>query len=184
MRRTTTTSGFVHRQTARRVWRGHSPLIALVTVFMFGCFNRAVTAPLNIRTAEDTVILMRNASGATFNVTAVVRNDSSRPLYWIECGTEPQRQIEGRWYTVWSSVCLTSWPPTVIPPGDSASFPLRASAFKSPTSFPRLDPRLVAGRYRLLLAVGFYKGPNMALVPLPADHRVSSTFMMKEATSR
>jgi hypothetical protein len=155
-----------------------------MATLILGCFNRVVTAPLNIRTAEDTVMLIRNRSGAAFNVTVVVKNGSSDPLYLNECGTEAQREIEGRWYTVWSPVCLTSGPLTIIQSGDSVAYPLHASASASPTSFPRLDSRLTAGRYRLLLAVGFYKFPTESPQPLPAENRVSSTFVMKETSSR
>lgn len=146
-----------------------------------GCAATTALNSFTIRIVEDTVRLTRSPQGASFHVTAVIRNDADRLLYWSLCAPYAQREISGSWQTVWVPVCLEAGTAPSIAPGDSATVPVRASAFTSPTTFPRLDPRMSAGQYRLVFDVGFDINSSGAVTSLPVERRASSTFVVVES---
>ena len=161
----------------------HRARLLLVYSVASGSVSCATSTGLNsftIRIVEDTVRLARSPQGASFDVTAVIRNDAARPLYWSSCAPYAQRQISGSWQTVWVPVCLEGGPASSIAPGEAATVPVRASAFTSPTTFPRLDPRMSAGQYRLVFDVGFDINSSGAVTSLPLERRASSTFVVVE----
>ena len=68
------------------------------------------TSPLRltVHTVEDTVMLQRNLTATSFTVTAIARNNDSRPLLVAMCGTTAQRDIDGTWTTLFTPACTSS----------------------------------------------------------------------------
>lgn len=98
--------------------------------------------------------MLRANDVTSFSVTVVVRNDGATAIMFGGCGPEAQREIDGAWATVWSPICFSSGTATVMPK-DSVTIPITVSAFTSPGREPQLDPRMVAGRYRLRFGVSY-----------------------------
>lgn len=123
----------------------------LAAVFAGGC--RSAPLRLTVRTIEDTVMLRRNPMASSFTVTAIARNDDSRPLLVAMCGMEAQRDIDGTWTTLFTPIC-TSWGLNKVAPGDSVVVPVPVYGY-SPAShtYPLLDPRMGPGRYRVVFGV-------------------------------
>jgi len=128
-------------------------------------------------TVEDTVILQRVPNGAFFNVTAIVRNEDTRLLEVGICVTPVQRDLGGRWTTVFIPTCLSSGM-TSLAAGDSLVVPVKAFGYTITNILPPLDPRMGPGRYRLLFAVGL----GDATVPTGSsggEMRPSAPFIVK-----
>ncbi len=116
--------------------------------------NSNSSAPhLAIRTIEDTVGLQTTPVGTSFNVTAIVRNDDSRPLQVALCGTQAQRDIGGTWTTVFTPACISSGL-TPLASGDSVIVPVSVFGYTAPDKAAALNPEMERGRYRLLFGVG------------------------------
>jgi hypothetical protein len=90
---------------------------------------------------------------ASFTVTAIARNDDSRPLLVAMCGTAAQREIDGTWTTLFTPAC-TSQGLTEVASGDSVVVRVPVTGH-SPAlnTYPVLDPRMGPGRYRLVFGV-------------------------------
>lgn len=144
-----------------------------------GCGSSATLTPLNltISTVEDTVVMQRNPNGAYFNVTAIVRNDDTRPLVVETCLTPVQRELNKIWTTVFTPNCLSSGL-TPLAAGDSVVLPVKAFGYTMPNTFPALDPRMEPGRYRLLLGVRL----DDSMIPTASDRgelKPSASFTVK-----
>jgi hypothetical protein len=127
----------------------------LAAFFVSGCGPNSDSLPLHlaVRTVEDTVMLQRVSDATFFNVTAIARNDDSRPLRVELCTVEAQRDIDGTWTTVFTPACLSSGG-APLASGDSVVVPVNVFGSTVPNIYPLLDPRMVPGRYRLLFGVG------------------------------
>ena len=126
--------------------------VAFVVSLILGteaCATNKLSRALSISTLEDTVAFQHDPDKTSFAVTAVVRNDDSRPLYVYRCGTFAQREIDGVWTTVFTPFCIANDPSEVVP-GDSVVVPIQVFGFSSPNMLPRLDSRMVPGRFRLV----------------------------------
>jgi hypothetical protein len=109
--------------------------------------EKELTPPV-ISFVHDSVPLERTADLTRFTVSVIIRNDGASPIDVGGCGPEAQRQIGGRWQTVWTPVCISpQW--VHIAPGDSFTFPLTVAGFTRQGFHPPLDPRMTAGTYRL-----------------------------------
>jgi hypothetical protein len=139
-----------------------------------------VSAPLRltVRTVEDTVELRRYPMATTFTVTAIARNDDSRPLLVVFCPTPAQREIDGTWTTVFTPNCLSQGL-TEVAPGDSVVVPVPVTGY-SPGSntYPLLDPRMGPGRYRVVFAV-FLGDPQNPRSLSAGQSRPSVPFIVK-----
>ena len=151
-------------------------LLPFLSIFAGACATDSKSLPLNVavRTAEDTVILQRTQSATFFDVTAIARNDDSREIKVATCGAEVQRDIDGTWTTVFSPVCISAGI-TALGPGDSLLIPTHAAGYT--TAYPPLDPRMVPGRYRLLLGVFF--GDSQPTSNWVSQARASTPFIVK-----
>jgi hypothetical protein len=98
-------------------------------------------------------MLRRTPMATSFTVTAIARNDDSRPLLVAMCGTEAQRDIDGTWTTLFSPACPSEGL-TPVAPGDSVVVPVEVAGY-SPAfhTYPVLDPRMGPGRYRVVFGV-------------------------------
>jgi hypothetical protein len=159
--------------------------------------SRADRAELNrvsFRVMEDSVWMRRSSQSIAFDVDAVVRNDTRRPLLLDLCGIRAQRQIGAAWQTVWVENCLT---PLgffqSIPAGGSRKIPVAVYASLRPNVYPQADPRLNRGRYRLLLDVAFERSTrdssvHAVIIPPPprdiefSDVRPSSVFVVADSS--
>lgn len=91
--------------------------------------------------------------GATsFKLAVVMRNDDSDTLYVEACQFDAQREIDGTWISVFTPVCAGS-AYIRLRPGDSRQQAVSVHGSTRERTFPRLDPRMVAGRYRLRFGV-------------------------------
>jgi hypothetical protein len=118
-----------------------------------GCGSSSNLTPVNlmVRTVEDTVALQHSPNGVYFNVTAIVRNDDTRPLDVEMCPTPAERDIGGVWTTVFTPNCISSGM-TPLSAGDSVVVPLMVG-YTTPNTYPPPDPRMLPGRYRVVFGV-------------------------------
>jgi hypothetical protein len=107
---------------------------------------------LMIRAVEDTVVLRQSIEATAFTITMIVRNDDARVAQVALCGMEAQRNINGVWTTVFTPWCSSSATRTLAP-GDSVSVRVDVIGYTLLNRLPALDPRMTAGRYRLLFGV-------------------------------
>jgi hypothetical protein len=179
----------------QRTWRrkmetAFNLRLLLTSVLVVGCsdellspsLRRNLEGEIEIRVAEDTVLLRRTSAAAWFSATGVVRNGTDRLLYLERCGTIAQRQIESRWVTVWAQPCATSVSPAEITAGSSQTLRIDVVGFTTTDWSPELDARMTAGVYRLLLPIGSSVSPSGNAVTLPEEVRASRPFVVREAT--
>jgi len=123
----------------------------LAAVFAGGC--RSAPLRLAVRTVEDTVMLRRYPMATSFTVTAIARNDDSRPLLVVFCPIQAQRDIGGTWTTLFTPNCISQGL-TPVAPGDSVVVSVPVTGY-SPAfhTYPVLDPRMGPGRYRVVFGV-------------------------------
>ena len=133
----------------------------LAGLFSAGCGSNPFSGPLRVvvRTDEDTVS-MRQLIGATgFEVTAIVRNDDSRVVQVALCNFGAQRDIDGTWTTLYWPSCFSPGFRSLAP-GDSVVRPVLVVGYTDSRTIPKLDPRMVPGRYRLLFGAGVAEHPG------------------------
>ena len=156
--------------------------IIALAVLVCSCARNRVDNDLRgavVRIEPDSVPLERTAGVTRITVNVIIRNDRATPLYLFGCGPELQQEMNGRWQTVWSPVCISAGS-SAMAPGDSSKFTFKAARFAQLAFEPQLDPRATAGKYRLLLG-GIYSGPtNYGVVyrgPAPPPARQLGTLM-------
>lgn len=167
-----------------RAWR---LCIWMLGAALVACASGRQVPPFAIRVVPDPVTLDESPQGAGFHASALVRNDAARPLYVRQlCGVYPQRQIEGRWVIVWTPVCMSTGGLVTVPPHDSTAIEVDVFGFRAPDWAPRLDPRLTAGRYRLLVALGYDPVGIMGgfTDEWTDDERSSLPFVIRDGTPR
>ena len=84
----------------------------------------------------------------TVTVSAVVRNDSERTVYYSYCTEGIAKQEGGEWRPIWRTVCAAIIvPPEPIEPGESKQFTMKIDDYPDIPSLrlPFTDP---AARYR------------------------------------
>lgn len=160
--------------------RGGFLLFSIAATLVAGCASPGTIPSVTISPKPDTVAVTRNENGLSFQLTSVIANHGPGPVYVLPCGLELQRSIGGVWTPVWSPVCVTSEIPAEIREGTSLTLPTNGSAFTSPTTFPQLDPRFIAGSYRILWQLGYGDYPKESLSPLPIGRVSSSPFVVVE----
>lgn len=141
--------------------------IALV-VFACACAGNPVRTDLRgvvVRVEPDSVPFVSTPDVIKFTVNVTVRNNRETPLYFGGCGPEAQQEINGKWETVWSPVCMSPIGGSVAP-RDSLTFLFTAAAFPTQNIYPRLDPRASDGRYRLRLGATYDGPPDYGVVYL------------------
>jgi hypothetical protein len=151
-------------------------LLAGIVTAACGLPNRK---PLNVavRTLEDTVTFFQSPQQSSFAVTAIARNHDSRPLYIALCGMTAQRDIGGTWTTVFTPACMSNGL-TPLAPGDSVVVPVSVFGYSGLNRMPRLDPRMVPGRYRVLFGV-FSGDPEREPHSTIGEARASNAFGVK-----
>jgi hypothetical protein len=88
------------------------------------------------------------------------------------------------WELVWRPVCFMGAPPGRVSPGDSLVFDLLVAAFKTISTYPQLDSRMIAGTYRLVLPMGYSTRPDAITELLPVKQRTSPTFVLKASKAK
>jgi hypothetical protein len=134
--------------------------IVILPVLVCSCATNRVDSDLRgavVRVEPDSVAFEQIADMTRFKVNVIIRNDRATPLYFGGCGPEAQQEINGRWQTVWSPVCISLVGGSVAP-RDSVTFPFSAARFTQRRIEPSLDPRATAGRYRIRYGAT-YDGP-------------------------
>lgn len=127
-----------------------------------------------VRVVEDSVPMQQIPPVVSFHVTVVIRNEGLQPVVFGGCGPEAQRYIGGRWETVWSPMCLMP-AQTPLSPGDSLTLPITVAASSGINIQPFLDPRMIAGTYRLRFGV-WYQGSPLTTAPAQLDPLDSPPF--------
>jgi hypothetical protein len=119
-------------------------------IFNSGCALARSKPAVMVLTREDTVSFQRDPRVTLFRVTGVVHNLDSRVLYLVGCGPSAQRQISGEWVTLYAPLCFLTEHTVRVAPGDSAVVPFTGPGYTDESTYPRLDPRMVSGLYRLV----------------------------------
>jgi len=134
------------------------------------------SAPLRVtaRTVEDTVMLKQTPTATYFDVTGIVRNDDSREIKVASCAPEAERDVDGTWTVVFTPACPDNVLNPLLP-GDSLV--VRAHVAGYTNAVPQLDPRMTAGRYRLVFGVFAIDSQNPTASV--AQRQVSSPFTVK-----
>src|SRR5438105_232068 len=138
--------------------------------------SRSVPLRVTARTVEDTVVLKQTPTATYFDVTGIVRNDDSREIKVASCTTEAERDIDGTWTVVFTPACPVDGFLNPLLPGDSLVVPVHAAGYTN--AFPQLDPRMTAGRYRLVFGVFASDSQNSAFASV-AQRQVSTPFTVK-----
>lgn len=155
------------------------PLMCAITLSAHSCARTRNSIALTITPVEDTVRLVRTPEVVYFRVSAVLRNADTRTLLVGECGPLAQREISGAWITVYRPICVghSHWS---LLPGDSAVIAASVSGFTAPNTGPQLDPRMVAGRYRLLFSIASVDKSGTIAAAVPTDVAASSPFVVED----
>lgn len=138
--------------------------------------SRSGTLRVTARTVEDTVMLQQTPTATYFDVTGIVRNDDSREIRVASsCTPEAERDIDGTWTMVFTPACPALDISTPLLPGDSLV--VRAHVAGYTDAFPQLDPRMTAGRYRLVF--GVFASDSQNPTATVAQRQVSTPFTVK-----
>jgi hypothetical protein len=138
------------------------------------CAGRQTPASLGIRLDADTVRLRRFPEGVALEARALVKNEESRAAYIVGCWPGAEREINGTWIEVFSPTCING-ATVALSPGDSKLIPIALYGFTAPNMLPRLDPRAVPGRYRLVFWVTTEApGPATGLTSPASSRRIES----------
>ena len=152
-----------------------SVFIGLLTV---ACARSPRPVLIAIRSAEDTVVLQRQPDKTSFKVTAIVRNLDSRWIQILHCGgADAEREIAGRWVTVFVPVCAMGGS-SRLAPGDSLVLPIEVFGMSAQNAAPHLDPRMTSGRYRLRFGISV-DSPEPE-PPSPIRPIASSPFVVRD----
>lgn len=155
-------------------------LLICATIGAIACASGTPPLLVAIRTSPDSVRLSINPEGASFSLSAIVRNDNVRPVYITGCNPAAERDINGVWKTVFSPACLADqhWQ---IPAGDTLVIPVLLYGYTADGMFPQLDVPATSGTYRLVFSVslGDARSDGTALTsPGPPRRVVSSPFVL------
>jgi hypothetical protein len=145
------------------------------------CATSRSAESVSIRLQPDVVALRREPDAVALDLHAQIRNRSAQELYVAPslCGVELQRQLEGAWQTVWIPACApVAYPPQRVAAGDSVSSSFTARAFTNDHTFPKYDPRMGPGRYRVVMRLGFRTNSTGSIDQLPVDARASEPFVV------
>ena len=112
-----------------------------------------------IRFVQDSVPLQQTPDLTKFTVTSIIHNDGHRSVVFGGCGPEAQRNIDGQWQTIWTPICGSPQHASIAP-GDSLTVPVTVAGFTVPGIEPPLDPRMVAGIYRLRFGISYSDSIN------------------------
>jgi hypothetical protein len=155
------------------------PRVLLFLLMLTGAAcSSSRSAPLRVtaRTVEDTVVLKQTPTATYFDVTGIVRNDDSREIkVAASCTPEAERDIDGTWTVVFTPACPVDGVLNPLLPGDSLV--MRAHVAGYTNAFPQLDPRMTAGRYRLVFGVFAIDSQNPTASI--AQRQVSTPFTVK-----
>ena len=152
-------------------------LIQTVAACSSGSGSRSAPLRVTARTVEDTVVLKRTPTATYFDVTGIVRNDDSREIRVASsCTPEAERDVDGTWTVVFTPACPVDGFLNPLLPGDSLVVPVHAAGYTN--AFPQLDPRMTAGRYRLVFGVFASDSQNPASASV-AQRQVSTPFTVK-----
>jgi hypothetical protein len=136
---------------------------------------------LRIYSVQDTVPLVRRGTDLAFlTFNAVVKNNDRRVLFVNGCMPPAQREIDHVWYTVFWVQCAYGGYIRVNP-SDSTILYIRESGYNAPGFAPTLSPRLGAGRYRLVLDIG-YGDESGEMVPNSPGSLSSEPFIVRDST--
>jgi hypothetical protein len=144
------------------------------------CHQGATTPSVTIKVASDTVRMSREHGIVLLQVTSVIVNNGPGEISLPPCSPQLQRNIDGRWHTVWSPACIPESLGRSIIANDSAVVPVKVIAYIDTTWAPRFDHRLVSGTYRLLWSVEYKTGPTDSPKSLPSESSVSPSFRVEE----
>jgi hypothetical protein len=88
--------------------------------------------------------------------------------------------MEGEWVTLYAPICFLTNSAVRVLPGDSAIVATNVVGYTDANTYPRLDPRMVAGTYRLLFAVTLAE-PSMGVTSAADLYRLpSQTFTVND----
>ncbi len=138
-----------------------------------------VARSIDVRMASDTAELHRRSDGVSFDLLAQLRNNARASLFYFPCGAELQRDIDSEWITVWMPICIDRGSPATLAPRDSTSIVVSGEAFTVPNKLPRLDSRMVPGRYRLVVPLGFRSNGTGITDAVPVEKRASTPFVLR-----
>lgn len=163
--------------------RAQTARLALLTSsvwVMLSCATSASAESVVIRLQPDVVSLRHEPDAVALDLRVQIRNGSPQPLFVATgiCGVELQRQVDGAWQTVWIPACgLGANPPQRLASGDSVGTSFTARGFTDANAFPKYDPRMIAGRYRVVMRLGFHANSDGVIDQLLlVDERASEPF--------
>jgi hypothetical protein len=166
---------------------GHLARLSLIALgaVMSACAPSQQWGAVSFRVVDDTVALQRGDSATSFNVTAVITNNSSQDLYYGGgCGANVERDLGGEWTHVWSPICINSGGVGVLAPYDSLAFTVQPYGFTVEGTYPQLNPLMAPGRYRLTIWMGFKEISDPRPSPPKLQERASSPFFVRDTAAR
>jgi hypothetical protein len=145
--------------------------------------RESASPAFSITVASPVVTFSRKPTFAWVDVVATIANHADRRLYGDDCFVAAQREIDGKWVTVWTETCLMPIL-TSIPPGDSVVRTIRIKGSFAADDPLRADPRLTAGRYRLTFPLSYktvdsITGSSLDDLP-PEDVRSTPPFQIRD----
>ena len=160
---------------------GKRIVVVVLSLFAVGCVKNRIDPDLRgvvVRIQPDSVPLERTPELTRFRVNVTIRNNRPTPLYLANCGgPDAQQEINGRWETVWSPVCISLGTSTIAP-GDSVMFPFAAVRVEGQRIDPHLDAKATPGRYRLGLGGIYSRPPDVGVIyqgPAPPPAKLLGT---------
>jgi len=140
-------------------------IVAVIgVVVVLGCATGPSRTPVAVEASANTtfsitvaspvVTFTRQATFAWVDVVATITNHADRRLYGDDCLVAAQREIDGKWVTVWTETCLVQHL-TSIAPGDSVVRTIRIKGSFAADDPLKADARLTAGTYRLTFPLSY-----------------------------
>lgn len=164
---------------------GFDEFAALCLLLSSGCATVGQTAKYTIQVSPDTVALVRTATKASFQATAIVRNEGPAQLVLGGCYPAAQRQVQGTWTTVLVPNCAYGGAKNIINAGDSAVFHVQELDIQAPGATGPFSSLLVPGTYRLVFALGYRSATSNSdpfAIPSTTETGVSLPFVVRDST--
>jgi len=92
---------------------------------------------------------------------------------------EAQREIDGSWTTVFTPYCASNDVKTFAS-GESLVVPISVFGYTVPGKEPKLDPRMVPGRYRVRFGVGVADASTLTGSHLLGHVQASTPFVVTQ----
>jgi hypothetical protein len=126
----------------------------LMAAAMAACASTTGPADFAIRTQVSETPLAISEGFPTFLINAIVTNNGGSPLFIDHCGPTVEKREGELWNMIDAPVCVGANPPQVVPPADSAIFPVVVRDSPARQVLFKGERPITPGVYRLVFLVG------------------------------